>query len=124
VTAEGGGGGRIAFLTQSGTISGSANGVAVDGGVWDNPGVITYGVLPGSTSGQITLGITLNGSGQPVISFTGVPGASYQLQRATSLPTGNWVDGQSLTAPANGAVQFIDTNPRVNMAFYQVINTP
>jgi hypothetical protein len=124
VSAKGGGGGRIAFLTQSGTVSGSTNGVGVGGGVWDNPGVITYGMLPGSTSGQITLSVTLNGNGQPVISFAGISGTSYQLQRSTSLLTGVWVDGQTLAAPANGAVQFTDSNPPVNLAFYRVIINP
>lgn len=117
VSAEGGGGGRIAFLTQSGTVSGFTNGVVVGGGVWDNPGVISY-------NGQPTLSITLNAGGQPVISFTGFPDSSYQLQSAISLLTGDWVGGETGTASTNGACQFTDTNSLVNMKFYRVVILP
>jgi hypothetical protein len=120
VSAAGDGGGRISFLTQSGTVSGNLSGVDVSGSVFGEPGVITYGVL----SGAPTLSITINASGQPVISFTGIAGTSYGLQRSTSLLTVGWVEGESLTAPANGAVQFTDLNSPVNLAFYRVLVSP
>jgi hypothetical protein len=114
VSAEGGGGGRITFLTLSGSVSGFTNGVSVSGGAWDNPGVITY-------VGQPTLDITLNASGQPVISFTGFPGASYQLLSSTSLLPDSWVGGGTGTASTNGACTLIDTHPPANGAFYRVL---
>ena len=123
VSADGDGGGRIAFLTQSGTVSGYTNGVSVGGSPFGNPGVITYGVLPASGVQPFFLSIFLNGSDQPVISFTGISGNYYQFQRSTSLSVGGWINGETLKAPPSGAIQFTDSIPLVKMAVYRVANT-
>ena len=98
VDADGDGGGRIAFLTQSGTVSGNNAGVGVGGSTFGNPGVIYYGVLSGdyakvSISGQplslsIFTGITAN------LTVTGITGSipiTYQWQ----------LDGKNLTDSGN-----------------------
>ncbi len=64
------------------------------------------------------LTITLNGSGQPVISFTGVAGTSYPIQRSTELSSG-WSEIATVVAGPGGAVQYTDANPPVGRAFYR-----
>ena len=64
------------------------------------------------------LTITLNGSGQPVISFTGVAGTSYPIQRSTELSSG-WSEIATVVAGPGGAVQYTDTNPPAGRAFYR-----
>ncbi len=64
------------------------------------------------------LTITLNGSGQPVISFTGVEGTSYPIQRSTELSSG-WSEIASVIAGPGGAVQYTDLNAPVGRAYYR-----
>ena len=64
------------------------------------------------------LTITLNGSGQPVISFTGVAGTSYPIQRSTELSSG-WSEISTIVAGPGGAVQYTDTNPPAGRAYYR-----
>ncbi|MDB6070170.1 MAG: Endoglucanase [Verrucomicrobiales bacterium] len=66
------------------------------------------------------LTITLNGSGQPVISFTGVQGTSYGIQRSTTLtPSGSWSVVGTVVGGAGGAVTFTDSEPPAGRAFYR-----
>lgn len=66
------------------------------------------------------LSITLNGSGQPVISFTGVEGTSYGIQRSTELtPSVSWSVVGTVVAGPGGAVSFTDSAPPVGRAFYR-----
>ncbi|MES2469161.1 MAG: immunoglobulin domain-containing protein [Verrucomicrobiota bacterium] len=64
------------------------------------------------------LTITLNGSGQPGISFTGVAGTTYPIQRSTELSSG-WSEIATVVAGPGGAVQYTDTNPPVGRAYYR-----
>ena len=64
------------------------------------------------------LTITLNGSGQPVISFTGVAGTSYPIQRSTELSSG-WSEIATIIAGPGGAVQYTDLNAPVGRAYYR-----
>lgn len=52
------------------------------------------------------------------VSFLGVPGYSYTLQRAAS-PTGPWTTLASVTTDVNGLGTFADTNPLGGSAFYR-----
>ncbi len=64
------------------------------------------------------LSITLNGSGQPVISFTGTAGTSYPIQRSTDLQT-DWSVLSTIVAGAGGSVTYTDTAAPVGRAFYR-----
>ena len=54
------------------------------------------------------------------VQFACTPGYSYQILRATVL-TGPWTSIYTNTAPANGYVQFGDTNAPANHAFYRTV---
>ena len=50
--------------------------------------------------------------------FTGVPGSNYNIERAPS-PTGPWSTLANPTAPFDGLIEYIDTNPPTGAAFYR-----
>ena len=64
------------------------------------------------------LSLVSNRSGGYLLSFNGVPGRSYHLQRAQSL-FGPWETLTILTAPPSGLVQYEETAPLENTAFYR-----
>jgi hypothetical protein len=98
VSADGDGGGRIAFLTQSGMVSGYTNGLSVGGSAFGNPGVITYGVLV-SDAAQIAI----SGQPQSVVTYTGNTANLTASGITGSIPiTFQWqFDGQNLTNGGN-----------------------
>jgi hypothetical protein len=65
-----------------------------------------------------SLTITLNGSGQPVISFIGVAGTSYPIQRSTELSSG-WSGIAIIVAGPGGVVQYTDLNAPAGRAYYR-----
>ena len=52
--------------------------------------------------------------------FTGVPGHSYNLERAPAV-TGPWSTLATPTAPISGLLEYVDTNPSVGTAFYRTV---
>lgn len=54
------------------------------------------------------------------LTFYGVPGQSYLLQRTESLNPANWVTLQTLIAAADGKVSYTDANPPAGGAFYRI----
>ena len=55
------------------------------------------------------------------LSFPVAPGYSYCVQRATSL-AGPWTNVGTLTGPATGMAEFIDTNPPSPQSFYRTVS--
>ncbi len=50
--------------------------------------------------------------GNPQVTFAGIPGFTYHVQRTDSLITPNWTTiGSAVTADAQGHIIFTDTNP-------------
>jgi hypothetical protein len=71
-----------------------------------------------------SVGFVLNGNGQPVIQFAGIPGYRYTIERATT-DLENWADLHTFTAPVNGVFTFTDpTLPPLPTAFYRMRHTP
>ena len=68
--------------------------------------------------------IAINASNQPVISFNGVAGTQYRVQRSTTLLTGSWSTIHTTTPAANGPISFTDTTPPAGIAFYRVAVGP
>jgi hypothetical protein len=68
----------------------------------------------------VSLMIDSDGSGGYFIWFTGIPGSTYRLQRATDL-AGPWLTSTSLTAPASGLVEFHDLFPPSSRSFYRTV---
>jgi hypothetical protein len=66
------------------------------------------------------LAIALDGLGGYFLSFSGVPGSDYRLQRVPGL-TGSWSDLTTNTAPASGFVRVRDVSPPPGQAFYRAV---
>lgn len=54
------------------------------------------------------------------LTFYGVPGQPYLLQRTETLNPANWITLQTLTAAADGKVSYTDANPPAGGAFYRI----
>jgi hypothetical protein len=66
---------------------------------------------------QVSLEPTPNGF---LIRFAGIPGRSYDVQRATNL-TGPWTTLAALVAPPHGIFEYEDTSPPQTAAFYRTV---
>lgn len=94
----------------------------VNDGIWGGTatGNIYIEVTAGVVSGEPgPLALTMSG-GALTGSFTGTPGASYTLQRSTTLEIGSWTDIGNMIAPENGAVSISDPAPPAGRAFYRI----
>jgi hypothetical protein len=89
-------------------------------------GTVNIHMLSGVTGSQVQ---TVNVSGNTVtVSFVGVPGCNYQVQRATTVEgSGDWEDvGPTITAPsagqAPGVFEYTDNFPGTlpTMAYYRL----
>ncbi|MGA2246085.1 MAG: LamG domain-containing protein [Verrucomicrobiota bacterium] len=125
VNASGDGGGRIAFLTQSGTVSGNLQGLEVTGSAFGNPGVITFGVLVGEAAQ-----IAILGQPQSVVTYTGNTVNLTASGITGSIPiTFQWLfDGRNLTNGGNisgaqtSTLTITDTTT-TNVGTYQLLLT-
>lgn len=82
-------------------------------------------VVTGSATPPGTLTLVLAPGGSSVTgSFTGMPGASYTLQRSLTLESASWVDVGTGIASGAGAVEIIDNAPPPVRAFYRISYTP
>ncbi len=78
-----------------------------DGNGGTNIGLVNIVILTGAT-GQAT-GLVNPGGGALMVSFAGLPGYSYSVQRSTNLVTGSgWVTIWTTNAPANGLFNYTD----------------
>jgi hypothetical protein len=131
LNASGDGGGRIAFLTQSGTVLGNLSGVSVGGSAFGNPGVISYGVLADGVA-QLAIGEQPQSvRTYPGITVTltagGVSGSipiSYQWQyNGHDLADATNISGaqtnslvlSNVTTNSSGTYQLLITNPAGTM---------
>jgi predicted alpha-1,6-mannanase (GH76 family) len=83
---------------------------------FDNLVVMTAPATPNPSS--IALSRTSQGWS---FRFPVAPGHTYRLQRASNL-TGPWTDIGTLTGPATGQAEFVDTNPPSLQFFYRTIS--
>ena len=65
---------------------------------------------------HVSLAPTPNGF---LVSFAGVPGRGYQVQRSTNLVT--WNNPAPLVAPLHGIIEYEDTSPPPGQAFYRAL---
>jgi hypothetical protein len=82
-------------------------------------GSVTVG--PGPNAGGQGVNVpqlTILPGGHVVITFQGIPGRQYQIQRSTNLST--WTTIATVTAEANGAVTFTDEDPPESNGFYRL----
>lgn len=90
-----------------------SHGASIQGTVTINVGSPAGSGDPATQTPQLAF---LSG-GDISISFQGVPGRSYQIQRSTSLS--GWTTLATMTAGANGAVTFTDEDPQQPNGFYR-----
>ncbi len=102
------GGGRSLALGHNGmvAVTGSSGGDYATVVYWEN--------LPPVSAALVPAGVRLR--------FTGVTGRSYNLERAPAV-TGPWTTLATPTAPPGGLIEYVDTNPPVDTAFYRT-STP
>jgi len=82
------------------TVSDGEGGVAT--------GTVYIGIVGGQT-GQTNAPVSVDTNGVVTVTFAGVPGFPYVVQRSTNLETGTgWVPISTNTAPTNGLFQVID----------------
>jgi hypothetical protein len=81
----------------------------------DDIGAFEYAALPPAAM----MSLALTGNGAIHVNFTGVPGFSYAIQRATTLP-GLWTTLTNAIPDSGGNGGGFDTNPPVGSAFYRV----
>jgi hypothetical protein len=85
--------------------------------------LITVNNVANPAPGPMTLSVNLSGS-NVTGTFTGAPGATYILQRSTTLAAGSWVDVDTKVAPGSGTVTVTDNSPPAGRAFYRISYTP
>jgi hypothetical protein len=72
--------------------------------------VVCWENLPEVSIAMVPTGVHLR--------FTGVPGHSYTVERALTV-TGPWSSLATPTAPLDGLIEYLDTNPPVAPVFYR-----
>jgi hypothetical protein len=73
----------------------------------------------GATGQQATIAVS---GGTATMSFAGIPGITYYVQRSVDLST--WTTISANTAPGNGVFQFVDNSAPGASAFYRLSTTP
>ncbi len=56
----------------------------------------------------------------PRLRFTGVPGCTYDVQRAPTV-TGPWTTISSIIAPASGLIEYADASAPPGQSFYRAV---
>ncbi|MBN2506877.1 MAG: cadherin-like domain-containing protein [Verrucomicrobia bacterium] len=87
--------------------------------------------LGDTTTGQVVVHIlaahpggkgvsAVPGGGVALVTFIGIPGFTYTIERTLAVP-GGWEAIGTATADATGTVSFTDPNPPAGMAFYRLL---
>ena len=95
----------------------------VSDGTATGSGTVLIAIAPdptGAICNQVASGIV---NGQPTMTFVGVPGYTYVVQRTQDLSgTPAWTDLWTTNAPPDGLFQFIDSNAPNGNSFYRALN--
>jgi hypothetical protein len=91
-------------------VTGSSTGNFGAGDTSDYATVVYWENLPPVSMELVSTGVRIR--------FTGVPGHTYNIERAVAVP-GPWSTIATPTAPIQGIIECIDTNPPMGGAFYR-----
>ncbi len=91
-------------------------GVTLRGGPLDGGAIFRFS-LNGPCYNQIACQVA---AGHPQLRFSGTPGTAYRIQRADTLASENWSTLTTVTANANGLIEFQDDNAPPTQSFYRV----
>ena len=110
--------GGAAFTNSAGTMMRYTNSPSFSGA----SDSFSYTVSDGVSSATATVSINMasvagmqltpgtDGNHHPVISYHGLPGYSYHIQRATTLSPANWTNVQAVTCDSNGYATWTDSS--------------
>ncbi|MEK7953378.1 Ig-like domain-containing protein [Luteolibacter soli] len=84
--------------------------------------LITVNPAASTAPGPLTLVVDLNGN-SVTGTFTGAPGATYILQRSTTLQAASWTNVDTEVAPPSGTVTVLDNDPPDVRAYYRISYT-
>jgi YDG domain-containing protein/Big-like domain-containing protein len=108
-------------LPPGGNVSDSFN-YTVSDGTTSTMGTVLISIAPdptGTNSNIVAYGLV---NGLPTLTFAGVPGYTYLVQRTQDLTTHVWTNLLTTNAPAGGLFQFVDPNPPNGNLFYRAQN--
>jgi hypothetical protein len=80
---------------------------------------VSVGVASTNNPGQNQVGNIVMVGGDPQVTFAGIPGYTYSIQRTASLAPPAWVTVGSVTASPTGQIVFLDTSPLMGQAYYR-----
>ncbi len=110
--------GYVAYY-NSNTVTDQFTYFVADGYGGTNSAVITLNSSsPASSTGQVA-SLTITG-GVASMTFLGIPGFTYNVQRATNDVSGPWFTIWTTNAPAGGAFQFDDSGVTAPSAYYRL----
>jgi hypothetical protein len=125
-STEGGGisrsGGNLTYTPATGFTGSDTFTVTFSDGIGTINGVITVNVIgsdPLFTDPTLNAVLSDQSGGVKRLSFTGIPGRVYGIQRSSNL--GGWIQIDTVTAPPGGAVTFDDPSPLPDKGFYRII---
>ena len=110
--------GGAAFTNSAGTMMKYTNSASFSGA----SDSFSYTVSDGVSSATATVSINMasvagmqltpgtDGNHHPVISYHGLPGYSYHIQRATTLSPADWTNVQAVTCDSNGYATWTDSS--------------
>ena len=114
---------RVITYTPSASFSGNDTfAVTVDDGFGASNITLTVAVTedPLFTSAANAPRITTLDGGVVRVTFNGIPGRTYGIQRSTTMAGGTWTQISAVTAGSNSVVTFDDLNPPTTSAFYRI----
>ena len=114
---------RVITYTSSASFSGNDTfAVTVDDGFGASNITLTVAVTedPLFTSAANAPRITTLDGGAVRVTFNGIPGRTYGIQRSTTMAGGTWTQISAVTAGSNSVVTFDDLNPPTTSAFYRI----
>jgi len=118
--------GLITYTPAAGFEGLDAFTYTINDGIWGGTATGTVYIevtapVASGPPGQLSLELS---NGVIIGSFTGSPGASYALQRSTTLAVDSWTTVDSAVAPESGLVSINDPAPPAGRAFYRISYTP
>lgn len=87
-----------------------------------NTATVAVFVYSGALPSQNTV-LLMPGPNGLKVRFAGIPGHTYHIQRATMLSPADWSTIHTVTAPAHGIMEYVDTD-NLPVAFYRTILGP
>ena len=92
----------------------------ISDGLLTATGIVNVSILPDQAGTPYNIvSSVLDENRHPVVTFAGISGYTYRVQRSTNLTV--WADLWTTNAPSAGLFQFTDPSPS-NPAFYRAIN--